>query len=122
MKTITEIIEGWKAILIPIEDGCKYSYEKECNIEKNPKNTLEYMITLTLRDKYTHRNGVYAGWAHVAVFLTEHQNDNVTTRSTENQKFYEYLRLFTEDGVNFRRKELLGLREAGEKISFQPMI
>ena len=120
MKTIAEMLVEWKSIRIPIVVGCEYTFEKECNIEITPKYSVEYEITLALRDKFTHRNGVYAGWAHVAVFLTEHQNDKL--RSMENQQFYEFLRKFTEDGVNFRRKELCGLREAGEIINYQPIL
>lgn len=122
MKTIAEIIEGWKAIRIPIEEGCQYAFEKDCDFEENPKKPTECKIIMTLRDKYMHKNGVFSGWAHVDVFLTAHQNGDVTLRAIENQQFYECLKKFTEEGVNFRRKELRELREAGVRICFKPVL
>ena len=118
MKTIAEIIEEWKAVRIPIVAECKYTYEKDCEFEENPKKPTECKITMTLRDNYTHRNGVFSGWAHVGIFLTEHQNGDLTLRAVENQQFSECLKKFTRDGVNFRRNELRECRDAGEKISF----
>ena len=122
MKTIAEIIEEWKAIRIPIEEDCEYAFEKDCDFEENPQKPTECKITMKLRDKYSHRNGVFCGWAGVDVFLTEHQNGDLTLRAIENQQFYQCLKKFTEEGVNFRRKELCELREAGESITFMPAI
>lgn len=122
MKTIAEIIEEWKAIRIPIMEGCEYAFEKDCNFEESPKKPSECKITMTLRDKYTHRNGTFCGWAHVNVFLTEYQNGDLALRAIENQQFYECLKKFTEEGVNFRREELKGQLASGERISFKPML
>ena len=122
MKTIAEIIEEWKATQISIEEDCEYAFEKDCDFEENPKKPTECKITMKLCDKYTHKNGVFLGWTNVAVFLTEHQNGDLTLRAIENQQFYECLKEFTDDGVNFRRKELRELREAGECITFKPIL
>ena len=122
MKTIAEIIEDLKATRILIEENCEYVFEKDCDFEENPEKPTECKIIMKLRDKYTHKDGAFCGWADVAVFMTEHQNGDLTLRAIENQQFYECLKKFTEDAVNFRRKELRELREAGESITFMPAI
>lgn len=122
MKTIADIINEWKAITIPLEDGCKFNFEKDCEFEERKEFPMECRIIVKLRDKFTYYNGTFHEKAFLDFFETSHQSESdPTVKAIENKLFENFLNKYTENSVNARRKEIQELRECGQ-VSFVSVI
>lgn len=119
MKTIAEVIEGWRAINEPLLEGVDIFFEKDI-IFKEVKEIYEGVeINVSIRDRFTRIDGIPHEKSFVAVFMARYQgNVDATLKAIETRQFELFLQAFTKDFVESRRKELLELKACGYSVDF----
>ena len=119
MKTIAEVIEEWRAINEPLLKGTEIFFEKDINFKEVKEIYEGVEINVSIRDRFTRIDGIPHEKSFVAVFIASYQgNTDPTLKAIETKQFELFLRAFTNDFVELRRKELLELKACGYTVDF----
>lgn len=119
MKTIAEVIEEWRAINEPLLEGAEIFFEKDINFKEVKEMYEGVEINVSIRDRFTRIDGIPHEKSFVAVFIARYQgNADATLKAIETKQFELFLRAFTKDFVESRRKELLELKACGYTVDF----
>ena len=119
MKTIAEVIEGWRAINEPLLEGVDIFFEKDISFKEVKEIYEGVEINVSIRDRFTRIDGIPHEKSFVAVFMARYQgNVDVTLKAIETRQFELFLQAFTKDFVESRRKELLELKACGYSVDF----
>lgn len=119
MKTIAEVIEGWRAINEPLLEGVDIYFEKDISFKEVKEIYEGVEINVSIRDRFTRIDGIPHEKSFVAVFMARYQgNVDATLKAIETRQFELFLQAFTKDFVESRRKELLELKACGYSVDF----
>ena len=122
MKTISDIINDWKTIDIPLEEGVPFNFEKDCEFIELNEGPKKMRIVVKLKDLYTHFNDIFHNSSILGIFETTYQDGfDIASKDDTNREFELFLHKFTEEAVRFRRMEIEQLRMAG-RVNFRPLL